>query len=78
MKKLILLALAFVMCGCVPKNEDGSLKLNTGNPNYPRVVVIDSCEYINWAYGLAHKGNCKYCVERRKKEMEELISKIKE
>ena len=79
MKKLILLlALAFVVCGCVPTNEDGSLKLNTGNANNPRVVVIDSCEYINWTYGLAHKGNCKYCAERRRKEQEELIRRLKE
>lgn len=80
MKKLILLlVLAFVMCGCVQKEEDGSIKLNTGLFE-SRVVTIDSCEYIsyNGAYGLAHKGNCKYCVERRKKEQEELIRKIKE
>ena len=41
-----------------------------------RVVVIDSCEYIygvlksfdnHRGYGfLAHKGNCKFCEERRK------------
>ena len=30
--------------------------------------VIDSCEYITWGQGLAHKGNCKFCAERRKKE----------
>lgn len=81
MKKLIqLLALAFVMCGCVQKEEDGSLKLNTGLLNESHVVIIDSCEYIsyNGGYGLAHKGNCKYCAERRKKEQAELINKIKE
>lgn len=81
MKKLILLlTLAFVMCGCIPTNEDGSLKLNTGGFNGSRVVIIDSCEYIsyNGGYGLAHKGNCKFCAERRKKEQEELIRKIKE
>ena len=41
-----------------------------------RIVVIDSCEYIygvrksgdgHRGYGfLAHKGNCKFCEERRK------------
>ena len=80
MKKLILLlALAFVMCGCVQKEEDGSLKLNTGLLNESHVVIIDSCEYIsyNGGYGLAHKGNCKFCAERRMKEQEELIHKIK-
>jgi hypothetical protein len=43
-----------------------------------KVITIDSCEYIfmtshqymDYAgYGfLAHKGNCKYCAERRKNE----------
>lgn len=81
MKKLILLlVLAFVVCGCVQKNEDGSLKLNTGCFSESHIVIIDSCEYIsyNGGYGLAHKGNCKFCAERRKKEQEELIRKIKE
>lgn len=31
-------------------------------------VVIDSCEYIEWGHGLAHKGNCRFCAERKKKE----------
>ena len=35
------------------------------------VIVIDSCEYIQYgdAYGylsITHKGNCKYCAERAK------------
>ena len=79
MKKLILLlVLTFVICGCTPTNEDGSLKLDTGNMNNPHIVIVDSCEYIRWNYGFTHKGNCKYCAERRKKEQEELIRKIKE
>jgi hypothetical protein len=78
MKKLILLlALAFVMCGCVSKNQDGSIKLNTGNSSNPQVIIIDSCEYIHWNYGLSHKGNCKFCAERHKKE-QELIRRLKE
>lgn len=42
-----------------------------------RIVVIDSCEYLigsryepSVGYGyLSHKGNCKYCAERRKREL---------
>lgn len=34
------------------------------------VVTIDSCEYLigkSWYRGyMAHKGNCKYCEQRRK------------
>ncbi len=45
-----------------------------------RVIVIDSCEYLirrmkeanghhGYGFGLmAHKGNCKFCEERRKQE----------
>lgn len=41
------------------------------------VLVIDSCEYIlvqstthrNWTVNcITHKGNCKYCKERRDNE----------
>ena len=72
------MALAFVMCGCTPTNEDGSIKLDTGNMNNPHIVIVDSCEYIRWNYGFTHKGNCKYCAERRMKEQEELIRRLKE
>lgn len=64
MKKLILLALAFVMCGCLEQNADCSYKIG----KEIKEVVIDSCEYITMQYRLAHKGNCKFCAERRKKE----------
>lgn len=45
-----------------------------------RTVVIDSCEYlighytgVYQGYGyLSHKGNCRYCAERRKREMQNL------
>lgn len=81
MKKLVLLlALAFVMCGCVRYDHvHGCIgREELYNPYY--IVIIDSCEYIKVMYvdGLTHKGNCKYCAERRKKEQEELIRKIKE
>ena len=34
-----------------------------------RYCVIDSCEYISWGHGLAHKGNCRFCEQRRMKEI---------
>ena len=50
------------------------------------IVVIDSCEYLEGSetygysgYGyFAHKGNCRFCKERRQKELEELVIKLKE
>ena len=49
-----------------------------------KIVNIDSCEYIKcYTYGFnsyvySHKGNCKYCKERREKELKELVEQIKE
>ena len=76
-KKIIPLALtAFVMVGCGNerpiKNVDGVT-----------VETIDSCEYIrffthNGFRVYSHKGNCRFCKERRQKELEELVIKLKE
>lgn len=34
------------------------------------IYVIDSCEYvkISGMYGISHKGNCKFCEERRRRD----------
>lgn len=77
MKKIILLALtALMMVGCdwnstyeVDTQKDGILY---------GTIMIDSCEYIRGSNRLAHKGNCRFCKERRQKEFEELIIKLKE
>lgn len=67
------------------------IKINVLTPNFtPNIVMkdrcvvitIDSCEYLyienpeSYRGGrLSHKGNCKYCAERRKKEIEAAVSK---
>jgi hypothetical protein len=85
MKKIILLTLtALMMVGCVYRTEaerEEAKRLNGFN-----IVVIDSCEYLKMSdatgyqgYGyFAHKGNCRFCQERRQKELEELVIKLKE
>lgn len=46
------------------------------------IMVIDSCEYIrNETYGIGnyvytHKGNCRFCAERRRKEIEEYVQQL--
>ena len=44
------------------------------------IVEIDSCEYVRYnpSYGFQHKGNCRFCKERRQEELEELIEQLKE
>jgi uncharacterized protein YcfL len=75
MKKIILLALtALIMVGCVEHYKETKI-----NSDYS-VRVIDSCEYIVLSgVGVkAHKGNCRFCEERRQKELKELVTKLKE
>ena len=84
MKKIILLALtALMMVGCEYKTDaeiEEQKRLNGFN-----IVVIDSCEYLKMreesgylGYGyFAHKGNCRFCAERRKQELKELAEQLK-
>lgn len=76
-KKIILLVLTtLMMVGCGKEVVYTSDDIN--------IVVIDSCEYLecstysinNFVY--THKGNCRFCKERRQKELEELIIELKE
>ena len=75
MKKLILLALtAVMMAGCT---------FSDGQDISKKVIRLDSCEYIQYwsgygCTGIEHKGNCRYCAERRQKELKELVGCIKE
>jgi len=78
MKKFIILALTtLMMVGC---NHPETIDTKEGL----KIVNIDSCEYIQClTYGInsyvySHKGNCRFCKERRQKEMKELIEQLKE
>ena len=72
MKKIILLALtAFMMVGC---SEVKYTKHQTTTQDVG-VFEYDSCEYITIYSGVSHKGNCRFCKERRQKELEELVIK---
>jgi uncharacterized lipoprotein NlpE involved in copper resistance len=63
-KKIILLALiVLMMVGCD----------NNGKPLGYTYIELDSCEYISGFNQFAHKGNCRFCKERRQKELKELI-----
>lgn len=74
---LIVIALGFLFCS---NSENKSRPENIDWINSPvvgslinreiHVVVIDSCEYLivqGDKNSLTHKGNCKFCEERRKK-----------
>ncbi len=76
-RNLILLALTTLMVvGCDEQNPDGSF--DTSRSLTYETIVIDSCEYIRGYHRLAHKGNCRFCAERRKQELKELVEQLKE
>ena len=78
MKKLILLVFAtLVMVGCDGYNSNSNIDTKTEGGIYG-TIIIDSCEYIRGYRQLAHKGNCRFCKERRQKELKELVIKLKE
>ena len=84
-KILTLIVILCAMCSCNKKPDTNVYhEVEKTNDVYEvyrglqlKVVVIDSCEYLigdNWSgyqgYGyMSHKGNCKYCAERRKREL---------
>lgn len=78
MKKIILLALVtLIIMGC-SENSTQPKELHTMH-----TYIVDSCEYVGRNIGsragiLAHKGNCRFCAERRKQELKELVEQLKE
>lgn len=72
MKKYILLLFIISLTSCLPTNYKTTKKPEPNKFGFS-VIEFDSCEYIMASLGyrgfLAHKGNCKFCKERRLKEM---------
>jgi hypothetical protein len=81
MKKALFLGfITAIMLSCdvspeVAKKRQESMSEKIYNDNI-YVVEIDSCEYVvfnrhigySGAGGICHKGNCKYCAERKNKK----------
>ena len=80
MKTLIYIFLSLILISCNAreniknyiKNLPEEKIIRVNSVNY-KIITIDSCEYVKTINQLAHKGNCKYCAERRKKELEEYV-----
>ena len=75
-RKGTLLLAALIIMGCDYQNPDGSY--DTSKSLSMETVVIDNCEYIDAYNRLAHKGNCRFCKERREQELKELVKQLNE
>lgn len=77
-KVLLILIISILFTSCeFPADVEDDIKYTENS----YIVVIDSCEYIkehtyyNDIY--VHKGNCKYCEQRRKQELKTIIKELK-
>ena len=74
---ILIISILFISCDSPATVEDD---IKSTKDSY--IVVIDSCEYLkehtyyNDIY--VHKGNCKYCEQRRKQELKAIIKELKQ
>ena len=85
MKKIILLALtALMMVGCYEAKAYHDKQVDLVSDYRLVTIEYQGCEYVvmqsHWKqHGtMVHKGNCRFCKKRRQKELEELVTKLKE
>lgn len=79
MKQVAIIAIGtIILMGAIVISAEQSPMNNKGGINAPMsysiadgysTIVIDSCEYIEGYNRLAHKGNCKFCANRRREEL---------
>lgn len=83
MKYIIVIIYIGLLIGCKDKANPNKGKwnelipitiINDGYNNQKRIYLyeVDGCEYIGYINGyqsdiLTHKGNCKFCEQRRKR-----------
>lgn len=75
MTKLITpLLILSLLAGCTePDGQEREIKVRSHEAFFSsyEIVKIDSCEYLELVtgdrYALTHKGNCKYCEQRKQK-----------
>lgn len=78
MKKLILLVITVLMMVGCDKLPNKTQQEKIDESYAKRTFIVDSCEYISFWKSSSHKGNCRFCKERRQKELKELVIKLKE
>jgi hypothetical protein len=67
MKVLIAIITLLLFASC------GEHQVKTVTDLEHNIAIIDGCEYVTVSFtpnmfGLSHKGNCKFCAERKKIE----------
>lgn len=84
-KKIILLVfIVFMMVGCYQAEAYNNKQIDLVGDYQVKTIVYQGCEYVvmeSHFYKrsvITHKGNCRFCKERRKKELKEFAEQLKE
>lgn len=83
-KTFILVFVILMIVGCYKAEAYHSKQLNFVGDYKIKTVVYQGCEYVvmDSHYQLrsviTHKGNCRFCKERRQEELKELVEHFKE
>lgn len=68
--KLIIAIITIILAVSCDNNQESQSHIRDITEDV-EIVTIDSCEYVRYQYykgcGLAHKGNCKFCKERERR-----------
>ena len=74
-RKGILLITVLIMVGCRYKRTGVNIREASNAVIIVDEHTLDSCEYYPY-YG--HKGSCRFCKERRQKELKDFVEQLKE
>lgn len=84
MKKIVLLALtAIIMVGCYEAKAYYEKQIDLVSDYEPTTIEYSGCEYVvvqsYWKKHLTitHKGNCRFCAERRRHELQSIVEQFK-
>ena len=84
MKKITLLALIItMMVGCYQAKAYHNKQSELVGDYRLETIEYEGCEYViaqsHWKQSLVieHKGNCRFCTERRRQEMKDLVKELK-
>lgn len=78
---IVLAAVLIVVIGAArynrtTKSETKCTPMSHGAASNYTTIIIDSCECIEAFNKLAHKGNCKFCAERHRNEIYDLVKQF--
>lgn len=84
-KKIISLAFTVLMiAGCCRADAYNDKQIHLVGDYKIKTIEYQGCEYVvmdsHYKIHLVvtHKGNCRFCKERRQEELKELVEQIKE